>query len=78
MLVVHAVKCSSPLKFRCSKLKQKQLMLSGRIIFGSFSVNMPTNGDDKKGVAIIAARALPPMNAIAIAKAAKMEYLNFR
>ena len=41
---------------------------------------MPTNGDDKKGVAIIAARALPPMNAIAIAiaKAAKMEYLNFR
>ena len=75
---MQAVKCSSPLKCSCGKLKQKVLMLSGRIIFGSFSVNMPTNGDNNKGVAIIAALALPPMNAIAIAKAAKMGYLNFR
>ena len=40
---MEAAKCSSRSKFRCGKLKQKELMLSGRIIFGSFSANMPTN-----------------------------------
>ena len=72
--MVQVVKCSSPLKFRCGKLKQKELMLSGRIIFGSLSVNTPANGDNKKGVAI-----MPPMNAIAvaIAKAAKNDIFEF-